>query len=313
MLLDTEDWAARHHYFWHSNPRRPRAKALFDKCHVRPLLRQAWETIKDDGSSPEQKKNAWDIVNRLDPKINGASSAAMFAGIQVQNACDEILIEELDPAQAIEEQLSRYRDYKPREWDDGSDAARHQKYIEELPAVVDHAVMGLREAMARDNRILGEIELLEKLPGLALPHNTRPDYNSRGDLKTKWSSPSKRSKSGWQNASLPSSLTGMFDLNNVFQAAGFWALNGGQAPFLVYANASDYRILHPENCDELKDDFLADVVEEIKVQHRCTENLLRAAETKEQLLGMVAPDFNEIAWREPPGYIAEAKRVWGIQ
>ena len=105
----------------------------------------------------------------------------------------------------------------------------------------------------------------------------------------------------------------MFDLNNVFQAAGFWATNGGQPPFLVYANASDYRIFHPENCDELKDDFLADVVEEIKVQHRCTENLLRAAENKEQLLGMVAPDFNEIAWREPPGYIAEAKRIWGMQ
>ena len=78
-------------------------------------------------------------------------------------------------------------------------------------------------------------------------HDTRPDYANRGDLKTKWSRPSARSKSGWQAGSLPSSLTGMFDMKNVYQSCGFWALNGHRPPFLVYANATDYRVFTPEN------------------------------------------------------------------
>ena len=309
MLLDTPEWAARHHYFWHHNPTRERAKAFFDKAHVRPQVKQAWEVVQNPDSTPGQKAKAWKTINRL----KTGSSAAMRGGIEAQTCCDAILLEGADPAEAIAKQLASYRDYKPREWDDGSDAAKHERYIEELPAVIEHALAGLREAMARDSRILGEIELLDTLPGLALPHNTRPDYNRRGDLKTKWSKRVK-TKKGWSfhSSGLPSSLTGIYDMKNVFQAAGFWALNGRQPPFLVYANASNYQIFTPENCDELKDDFLADVGEEIKGQHRCTENLLQAAETKEQLLGMVAPDFKNIIWNEPPGYLAEAKRVWGL-
>ena len=43
MILDTEDWAARHHYYWHSNPKsKDLAKVLFDKAHLRPTVKGLW-------------------------------------------------------------------------------------------------------------------------------------------------------------------------------------------------------------------------------------------------------------------------------
>ncbi len=166
--------------------------------------------------------------------------------------------------------------------------------------------------MAGDNRILGEMQLLDTLPGCALPHNTKPDYANRGDLKTKWSRPSNRAKSGWQAGSLPNSLTGMFDMNNVYQAAGFWALNGHRPPFIVYANASDYRVFTPENAPELRDDYLHDVVSDIAMREKTTENILRTASCKHELFGLVNPDWQSIYWSEPITYIEEAKKFWGL-
>ena len=53
----------------------------------------------------------------------------------------------------------------------------------------------------------------------------------------------------------------MFDMNNVYQVAGFYALNGRQPP-LVYANAYDYKIL-TRTMAELKPDYLEEVIRDI--------------------------------------------------
>ena len=68
------------------------------------------------------------------------------------------------------------------------------------------------------------------------------------------------------------------------RSAGFWALNGHRPPFLVYANATDYRVFTPDNAPELRDDFLQDVVNDIILQHKTTENILRAASTQDELV-----------------------------
>ena len=193
------------------------------------------------------------------------------------------------------------------------DFCKRDKYCEELPLVIENAIMGLKEAMAKDNRIIGEIELLDTLPGNAVPHCTLPDYGRRGDLKTKWSKHNPKTKSQWNTNSLPKSLSAMhWDMNNVFQCAGFWALNGHQPPFLVYANASDYRVFTPENAPELRDDFLQDVVDTISSHHKTTENILRSAEDKEELLGLVSPNWHELYWKQPKSYLDEAKKIWGV-
>ena len=121
--------------------------------------------------------------------------------------------------------------------------------------------------------------------------------------------PKRQAKSGWQAGGLPSSLTGMFDMKNVYQSCGFWALNGHRPPFLVYANATDYQVFTPENAPELRDDFLHDVMNDIILQHKTTENILRAAGSKGELLGLVAPDWQgHLLVRRPESYLAEARK-----
>ena len=317
MLFDTPDWAARHNYFHHSNPRRPRAKQIYEKTHVRPKINAAWKTLKNSEATDNDKILARGVITRLS---DNRSNAAMEAGTAVQLATDLHLVPDefdqtLSLAEAIETATRSLKQYTPQDYNDSvreNDTARQEKYLEELPDVIENAVVGLREAMHLENRILGEIDLIDTLPGNALPHFTKPDYARCGDLKTKWSRLSSRAKSGWQSASLPRTLTGMFDMNNVYQVAGFWALNGHRPPWLLYASSSDYRLFDQNNTVELRDDYLHDVVADMALQHKTTENILRAAETKEELLGLVAPDWTAIHWNEPPTYLDEAKKMWGV-
>ena len=311
-MIDTPDFATRLGIWTVSNQRsKDRAKDFFEKIHVRPQIEKAKKVLRNKQSTSKEILEAKDVLYRL---RDGRGSANMAGGTATQVATDLNLVMDKEGktvpmAEAIHAGVEHLQAYQPN---DDADEARKEKYLEELPIVVEHAVKGLQEAMASDNRILGEIELLKPLPGLQVPYHTKPDYNRRGDLKTKWSRPSTRSKSGWQAGSLPSSLTGMFDMNNVFQAAGFWALNGNLPPFIVYANATDYRVFTPENAPELRDDFLQDVINEATLYHRTTENLLKASASKEDLFSLVSPDWSAIYWQETETYLDEAKKLWGM-
>jgi hypothetical protein len=277
------------------------------------MLSDAWDEYKNINKEKHIRDKAWTVIEKFESKLNGQDNAAMCGGRTVQEATDSILIDQVDPGEAIDTAIEKYQSFKARTWDDGSDADKKIKYIDEIDAVTRNAVAGLKEAMARDNQIIGEIEYVEKLKGLELPHNTRPDYNRRGDLKTKWSRISKTSKSGFAAASLPKTLTGPFEQAALYQVAGFWACNGGLPPFLVYANATDYRIFDQDNTPELQDDYLADVVQTITRSHKATEELLKVAKDKNHLFKLVEPDFTNICWSEPPIIIDEAKKLWGIK
>ena len=109
----------------------------------------------------------------------------MEAGKATQTACDLHLV--MDEAgqvcglsESIHAGVEQLQSYKPKNDDD---IARKEKYLEELPLVAEHAVKGLQEAMASENRILGEMQLLGTMPGLALPYDTRPDYANRAISK----------------------------------------------------------------------------------------------------------------------------------
>jgi len=320
-MFETPNWATRHNYFHHSNPRsKDRAKNIFEKVYVRPLVSQAWEHLKNPNSSEEVMDHARYLIKSL---THNRANAAMKAGVAVQSACDLHLVPDefgttLSIPEAIIAAIDEFQGHQIKSDTPNNkdiDAKKKDKYLEEIPLVIEHAIMGLKEAMRYDNRILGEIDLLDTLPGNAVPHNTKPDYGRRGDLKTKWSSLKRGGlpdEDKWTKGYLPSSLTGMFDMNNVFQVAGFWALNGKQPPFLVYANMSDYRVFTPENTPELRDDFLQDVVDQISLHHKTTENILREAEHSDDLFRLVDPDFRALCWQEPDAYLNEAKRVWGL-
>ena len=312
-FIETPRFASRFNYLWHSNPKsKLKCKALFDKVHLRPALSDAWDLYQNLNNEKHIRDRAWSVIEKFDSKLNGQDNAAMCGGRTVQEAADAILIDEIDPGVAIDQAIQSYNKFKPRTWDNGSDADKKIKYIDEIEAVTKNAVAGLKEAMARDNQIIGEVEYIEKLKGLELPHNTRPDYNRRGDLKTKWSRLSKTSKSGFAAASIPKTLTGPFEQAALYQVAGFWACNGGLPPFLVYANASDYKIFDQDNTPELQDDNLVNIVKTITRSHKATEELLKVAKDKDHLFKLIEPDFTNICWSEPPTIIDEAKKLWGI-
>ena len=307
-MLETPTWAARHNYFWHSNPRsKDRAKAYFDKAIIRPKVKRAWATYEDESKGIEERAEAWSIIAAFDQRYNGGDNAPMKAGRTVQWATDAILLDKKDPVLIFDKTLERFSEHTPRDWDGGVDAAKTEQYKTEVVDVVRNACEGLREAMSMEKELIGEIDLLHIFDGLSLPHNTKPDYARRGDLKTKWSS---LSKDKFRTGRLPTSLSGQFEMNNVFQVAGFWACNGGLPPWLLYVNKDDYRLFTPENSPELRDDFMIECVNQIKIFHRTTENHLRLAQNTEDLLGLVSPNFDSLSWKEPPQIVEEARRVW---
>ena len=320
MLFDTPDWARRHNFFHHSNPRsKDRAKAIFEKTHVRPKVKLAKSVLRQTAATPEEIAEAEEILATYD---TNRSSANMAAGIAVQDACNLHLIPADDYRQSLSVTEAQFvarktlQKYQPKNFCDAvlqDDSERKEQYLTEIEAVTAHAIMGLKEAMRHDNLIIGETEYLKVLKDCVLPYNTLPDYGRRGDLKTKWSRPAKK-KDGtrtWHTQSLPSSLSGEYDMNNVFQVAGFWACNNGLPPFLVYANKTDYKVFTKHNAPELTLQSLKDHVREICIQSKTTESLLRAAEDKQALLSLCAPDWKSITWKEPPAYIEAAKKMWG--
>ena len=259
MLVDAPDWATRHNYHHHSNPRsKDRAKTIYEKCHVRPQISAAWKVIKSKDATDHERITARDVITRLS---DNRSNSAMEAGKAVQLATDLHLVPDqfdttLSLQEATETAVRALRQYTPQDYNDTvreNDTARKDKYLDELPLVIENAVAGLTEAMRQENRILGEIDLIDCLPGNAVPHFTKP------------------------------------------------------------ANATDYRLFDQTNTPELRDDYLHDVVADIAGNHKVTENILRAAKDKEELLGLVSPDWRAIYWNEPPTYLAEAKKMWGVQ
>ena len=310
--LPIPEWARRHNYYWHSNPKsKTRSKTLFDKCVIRPKIKKCWDIIKSDHSIPEDVDDAWKTIYRIDPAYNHSDNANMLGGRVVQSACDMILIENKDPAEVLDWANQKFMAYVPRDWDGGTDADKWSKYIEEVPDIIRNSVEGLREAM-HGQPIFGETELYGHLPHNELGHKNLPDYVGVGDLKTKWSRKNSRSKTGFATNSLPKDLSGQFEMANVYQVAGGWYINGKRPVWLLYVNKDDYRLFNEANCDQLQPEFLEDVVKDTAMHHKVTEKMLLLADNTSDLMELVSPEWDQLCWQEPPGYLEEAHRLFKI-
>ena len=49
-----------------------------------------------------------------------------------------------------------------------------------------NALEGIKEATYAENRVIPETDLYKPMAGNELPYFTKPDYNRKGELKTKW-------------------------------------------------------------------------------------------------------------------------------
>ena len=154
----TPDWALRHHYYHHKNSKSAEpARELFDKCHVRPLIKHCWDVIQLSTDTFEIE-DAWSTINRLDSKHNESQNSKMWAGTVVQWACDEILINQKDPIEIYELSLKKFMDHTVRTWDDGKDARDWEICSEVLTDTIRSSVEGLKEVMSGQD-IVGESEL----------------------------------------------------------------------------------------------------------------------------------------------------------
>lgn len=307
------EWASRFNYFHHSNPKTgSRSDKFFSKVILRPFIDKLY------------KKNTEESFQQAQLYLsNRSQNPKMRAGQLVQLGADLILgvdgAKPTDPSEAFEHVLKRAESWKPRTYGGAdltdSDIASIDRYKTDIPDTIKMAVEGLKEAMSQDNQYIGEVDYIGLMPKNEIPHFTKPDYGRRGDLKTKWASYAPATKSGFRSISTPKNLSGMYDINNVYQTAGWWHLNGHRPPFLVYATATDCQVFTQNNSDELSDDYLNECVEQISQMHRRTETMLRRSESVEDLFELLdPPDFDRFNWKdEVPEIIDLAKKTWSIE
>ena len=205
----------------------------------------------------------------------------MVAGTATQKAVDSVLnIDDAEPMKLDEahswaksEGLIFQNRHFISDFLGNSDEMEVELYKEEIPLVINHALEGLKQAMSRENRYVGEIHP----PGQAARMQTAAQHSAglctTRRSKTKWSSVKRKSY-------LPKDLSGPFEQKAVYQVAGFWALNGQQPPFLVYANYKEFKIFDQDNSPELSDENLARIVKEIARHHQVTEQLLKKQTTR---------------------------------
>ncbi len=308
MELTVQEWAARHDYGWHSNYKiKSKAEIFFEKCYRRPIIKNAWDIYKSKEATQEQKDEVWEILTQLDGRLCQDDNAAMMTGREVQAACDRILIDNMDISASIAKALEAAMAYKPNDWKK-DDQENKDVAIQDMEDIIKNAVEGLREAMPKVNRIIGETELYARLPGNELPYSTRPDYAGCGDLKVKTYQYAPHTKAGVKRPSLPNNLNGIFEKANASQVAGFWALNGQKPPWLLYVSKDDYRLLTPLNCDQLQDEFLQRLVADSIAKNKAIETKLKKSNSLRDLLSDEFPDFHE--WRKPPSVIKHAEKLW---
>lgn len=298
-------WAADKHYFHHSNPAsRPICRTLFEKCVIRPKLSQAWQVVKGDKVGDQAAAKATITLYKDD-------NANMLAGRVVQDCANLHLIDGHTVEAVIRQGMSRLDEYKPRTWDDGKDERKLAVNRAEFADVLINAIEGVKEAHAHYglNRIEGESEIFTNLSGLELPYSGFPDFSRRIELKTKWSSAAANTKSGKRAASLPTKP----DWSHTCQVAGYWA-GTGLMQTIVYANAKDYRVFNADNSDRLTNEGLQAALNHVTAKCAIRENLLKSADSVEQMLRLIEPDFGHMwAWDLRPEVLTEAKKLWGFK
>ena len=297
------NWAIKKNFYWHSNPEsRPLCRTLFDKCVTRPKVEHAWKVLKG-----EKQGDVELAANQI--KVYSNDAAKMAAGRIVQKLCDDYVVNlTADTIEdCVEAGKELFSEYKPRDWDDDKDASQLDICKMSFTDVLKNALEGLNEAQnkLRINKLTGEEDLMFQVPGLELEYNGRPDFSGQIELKTTWASVA-NTKSGKRSSSIPTQPT----WSHLCQVAGYWAMKR-KPQAIVYANENNFRVFTEENCEKLSAEALQNIWNHMVTKCRIRENLLKSADTIQDLLGLVEPDFSHMwAWDIHPDALNEAKKLW---
>ena len=247
---------------------------------------------------------------------------------------------------ALQEEIEKLKEYVPN---DEKDSDKKQKYLEEIPEVINNALSGLKE-LAVASPVTCErqisIDQLEGFSSPLLPTVGRIDFvfgiNSHEfgtpltetnptsqvdafphkiiELKTKWSRLGKVKKDG-SRSFLVYSVPATASFNHVCQVATYAAHFNFKVPaYLLYATKSGYTIFDSTNCHHLTVDGMKKNLQIMFNTFRRREQILTLYQdyTREEIIEGAASlmDMNldhPFAWNGmPPELLKEAKLLWKL-
>ena len=248
---------------------------------------------------------------------------------------------------ALQEEIEKLKEYVPN---DEKDSDKKQKYLEEIPEVINHALDGLTK-LAVASPVTCErqisIDQLEGFSSPLLPTVGRIDFdygsinnhefgNSPSlelnptsqdafphkiiELKTKWSRLGKVKKDGTRSF-LVSSLPAAASFNHVCQVATYAAHFNFKVPaYLLYATKSGYTIFDSTNCHHLTVEGMKRNLQIMFNTFRRREQILTLYQdyTREEIIEGAASlmDMNldhPFAWNGMPSeLLKEAKLLWKL-
>ena len=248
---------------------------------------------------------------------------------------------------ALQEEIEKLKEYIPN---DEKDSDKKQKYLEEIPEVINNALSGLKE-LAVASPVTCERQIsIDQLEGFSSPllptvgridfdygmsinnHEfgkslTEPNPTSQDafphkiiELKTKWSRLGKIKKDG-SRSFLVSSVPAAASFNHVCQVATYAAHFNFKVPaYLLYATKSGYTIFDSTNCHHLTVEGMKRNLQIMFNTFRRREQILTLYQdfTREEIIEGAASlmDMNldhPFAWNGmPPELLKEAKLLWKL-
>ena len=247
---------------------------------------------------------------------------------------------------ALQEEIEKLKEYVPN---DEKDSDKKQKYLEEIPEVINHALSGLKE-LAVASPVTCERQIsIDQLEGFSAPllptvgridfdyginsHEfgtslTEPNPTSQVDafphkiieLKTKWSRLGKVKKDG-SRSFLVSSVPATASFNHCVQVATYAAHFQFKVPaYLLYATKDGYTVFDSTNCPHLTVDGMKKNLQIMFNTFRRRERILALSEnlTREEIIeesaGMMDMNLDHpFAWNGmPPELLKEAKLLWKL-
>jgi hypothetical protein len=246
---------------------------------------------------------------------------------------------------ALQEEIEKLKEYIPN---DEKDSDKKQKYLEEIPEVINHALDGLTK-LAVASPVTCERQIsIDQLNGFYSPllptvgridfdfginnhefGKSLPELNPTSqdafphkiiELKTKWSRLGKVKKDG-SRSFLVSSVPATASFNHVCQVATYAANFQFKVPaYLLYATKDGYKIFDSTNCHHLTVDGMKKNLQIMFNTFRRREKILAMSEhlTREEIIEEAATmmDMNldhPFAWNGmPPELLKEAKLLWKL-
>lgn len=249
----------------------------------------------------------------------------MFGGTTAQLGINTTIIDKMDEDVAAKEGAYQYNLNKLKFTDD-LDKIHFQKIHEGMPQLVRNGIAALKEIFPKykKQKIVSERNISKNLPGIELPMIGYIDYESKDvvvEVKTKQRKKPRQNKDGeW--VSYSGSLPKNPEIFHVKQT-GFYKKATNKKIFIVYVNDAvpginkrtkkdikGYEIFDDSH-DLLTDEHIDLCWENYRITNKVRQNIVSKANSLEDILAQIDPEFNNGFWDFGDEYVARCKQLWG--